>query len=109
MKNILQHELSQNRNVAIFAAHRTTFSIVKQYLNSLHCKELPHKSLEEYTGELPLYKRQRLLLELPTKPGPWILLITKKVGSEGTNVTAAQAAILLDLDYNPAVDIQAQK
>eukprot|EP00792_Barthelona_sp_PAP020_P007551 TRINITY_DN3149_c6_g8_i1.p1 TRINITY_DN3149_c6_g8~~TRINITY_DN3149_c6_g8_i1.p1 ORF type:complete len:1799 (-),score=428.36 TRINITY_DN3149_c6_g8_i1:49-5445(-) len=85
----------------IFAEYKSSLDLVVKYV-----LEPNNVSYLRIDGDVIERERQNIVDQFNSGEAD-VLLLTKKVGSHGLNLTGANVIILLELSYNPAVDLQA--
>ena len=89
----------------IFAQFTQSLDIVEQYLFEPHMPSLQYLRMD---GRVPANNRQSIVDRFNNDENIKVLLLTTKVGGLGLNLTGADTVILLEPDWNPFIDIQAQ-
>ena len=103
-----QYDGTEQRSASkclIFAQFTQSLDIVEQYLFEPHMPSLQYLRLD---GGVPTNKRQLIVDRFNNDDNIKVLLLTTKVGGLGLNLTGADTVILLEPDWNPFIDIQAQ-
>jgi SNF2 family DNA or RNA helicase len=59
-------------------------------------------------GSLPYDERQRAVDEYNSDPAQFVFLISTKAGGVGLNITSANKVVVVDPNWNPSYDLQAQ-
>ena len=59
-----------------------------------------------YTGEMSIERRDKVLVDFPTRPGD-VLYMATRAGGVGLNLTRASRVVIADISWNPVDDIQA--
>jgi DNA excision repair protein ERCC-6-like 2 len=59
-------------------------------------------------GSLKLDERQEAVDNFNSDPGQFVFLISTKAGGVGLNITSANKVVVVDPNWNPAYDLQAQ-
>ena len=59
-------------------------------------------------GSLSYEERQRVVDEYNSDPAQFVFLISTRAGGVGLNVTAANKVVIMDPNWNPSYDLQAQ-
>ncbi len=98
-------ELRSASKCLIFAQFTQSLDIVEQYLFEPHMPSLQYLRLD---GRVPTNSRQSIVERFNNDDNIKVLLLTTKVGGLGLNLTGADTVILLEPDWNPFIDIQAQ-
>ncbi|CAJ1427803.1 unnamed protein product [Effrenium voratum] len=85
--------------------------IVSNFVSMLSCCSALCKGLgfkvSHLDGSTAVQKRQALVDNFNQQRGPKAFLLSAKAGGVGLNVTGANRMLLLEPDWNPAVDLQA--
>jgi TATA-binding protein-associated factor len=103
-----QYDETEQRSTSkclIFAQFTQSLDIVEQYLFEPHMPSLQYLRLD---GGVPTNRRQLIVDQFNSDDNIKVLLLTTKVGGLGLNLTGADTVILLEPDWNPFIDIQAQ-
>ena len=103
-----QYDETEQRSASkclIFAQFTQSLDIVEQYLFEPHMPSLQYLRLD---GGVPTNRRQLIVDQFNSDGNIKVLLLTTKVGGLGLNLTGADTVILLEPDWNPFIDIQAQ-
>ena len=103
-----QYDETEQRSASkclIFAQFTQSLDIVEQYLFEPHMPSLQYLRLD---GGVPTNRRQLIVDQFNSDDNIKVLLLTTKVGGLGLNLTGADTVILLEPDWNPFIDIQAQ-
>lgn len=103
-----QYDETKQRSASkclIFAQFTQSLDIVEQYLFEPHMPSLQYLRLD---GGVPSNRRQLIVDQFNSDANIKVLLLTTKVGGLGLNLTGADTVILLEPDWNPFIDIQAQ-
>lgn len=59
-------------------------------------------------GSMPLAERSRAVADFNSNPSQFVFLISTKAGGVGLNITSANKVVVMDPNWNPAYDLQAQ-
>lgn len=59
-------------------------------------------------GSMSYEDRQKTVDEFNTDPGQFVFLISTKAGGVGLNITSANKVVIVDPNWNPSYDLQAQ-
>jgi len=85
------------------------FSQFTQYLDVLEATLLMHGyTFLRLDGSTPSGQRQSAVHSFNSPEGPNIFLLSTKAGGSGLNLVAADACVLMDLDFNPQNNRQAE-
>ncbi|GJQ72164.1 hypothetical protein Trydic_g3258 [Trypoxylus dichotomus] len=93
---------SRNHKVLIFSTLVIMLDIIEEYMimrNYTYCR---------LDGTRNLADREENVKRFNTDPNVFAFLISTRAGGLGLNLTAADTVIIIDRDWNPQVDIQAQ-
>ncbi|RDW79891.1 hypothetical protein BP6252_04529 [Coleophoma cylindrospora] len=60
------------------------------------------------SGELSYEERQRVVDDFNSDPNQFVFLISTKAGGVGLNITSANKVVIMDPNWNPSYDLQAQ-
>ncbi|KAM0720392.1 hypothetical protein Q7P37_004528 [Cladosporium fusiforme] len=60
------------------------------------------------SGRTPVDERQSLVDDFNSNPSAFVFLISTKAGGLGLNITSANKVVIVDPNWNPAYDLQAQ-
>jgi superfamily II DNA/RNA helicase len=60
------------------------------------------------SGEMKLEERQKTVDEFNSDPAQFVFLISTKAGGVGLNITSANKVVVIDPNWNPSYDLQAQ-
>ncbi|KAK5993833.1 SMARCA3-like protein [Cladobotryum mycophilum] len=85
----------------IFSCWTRTLNLIERYLKAEKIEFL------RIDGECLLSKRQRILDRFSKKGGPRVMLMTTGTGAFGLNLTAASRIFIVELQWNPSVEMQA--
>jgi len=88
--------------VLLFSQFTTVLDIAEPYLKFRKYRYL------RLDGQTPVAERQALIDEYNTNEELFIFLLSTRAGGVGINLTAANAVILHDIDFNPYNDKQAE-
>ncbi|KAL1954789.1 hypothetical protein VTO42DRAFT_692 [Malbranchea cinnamomea] len=101
----LLHNLhtTTDEKVVLISNYTSTLNILANLLTSL---SLPFLRLD---GSTPVSKRQGLVDDFNRSPASscFAFLLSARAGGVGLNLTGASRLILFDVDWNPAIDMQA--
>ncbi|KAJ2084017.1 hypothetical protein H4R24_000366 [Coemansia sp. RSA 988] len=97
----IQKQPSQGEKSVIFSEHLNAMSLLSTYLSDHGFNSLT------YHGNLHQSRRDKILEEFSSNPEVSVLIISKKAGAVGVNLTAANHIIIESLWWNPAIDSQA--
>ncbi|RPA76575.1 hypothetical protein BJ508DRAFT_417549 [Ascobolus immersus RN42] len=101
----LLHTLSKttDEKVILVSHYTATLTLLSKLL---HARSLPHLRLD---GSTPTNQRQSLVDTFNTTPPTtyFAFLLSSKAGGVGLNLIGASRLILIDSDWNPAIDLQA--
>ncbi|PIA18257.1 hypothetical protein COEREDRAFT_39020 [Coemansia reversa NRRL 1564] len=100
LKTIKMQSITNEKTV-IFSEHLNAINILSTYLNDNGFTNLI------YHGSLQQTRREKILEEFSSDPQISVLIISKKAGAVGINLTAANHIIIESLWWNPAIDSQA--
>lgn len=85
--------------------------IMSGFLNSLaHCRALCHRlgiPVDQIVGATPAQARVETVSTFNRRHGCRVLLVSTKAGGVGLNIVGASRLVMLEPDWNPAVDMQA--
>jgi SNF2 family DNA or RNA helicase len=86
--------------VLLFTQTRQMLSIIEAFVGS-----------EGYTylrmdGNTVVKKRQPMVAEFNKPTGPFLFLLTTRVGGLGINLIGADRVVIFDPDWNPSTDLQ---
>ncbi|KAF2150730.1 hypothetical protein K461DRAFT_280737 [Myriangium duriaei CBS 260.36] len=89
--------------VVIMSNYTSTLDILAPFLSTLEYR------FTRLDGSTPVSKRQDLVDTFNSAPveRQFIFLLSTKAGGVGLNLTGANRLVLFDLDWNPALDMQA--
>lgn len=73
-----------------------------------HLDEISGASYKFYTGRTEQHARDRIIELFNTKKDIKILLLSLRAGGQGLNLMAANHVIIVDVHWNPQLEIQAQ-
>nr|CEL74711.1 TPA: SNF2 family helicase, putative [Toxoplasma gondii VEG] len=88
----------------IFSQYTTYLDVVEESLTTF-CGDIGKCRLD---GSTAVEDRQALVDDFSTNPDLTIFLLSTKAGGQGLNLTAARTVILMDQDWNPQNDRQAE-
>jgi len=96
--------LSERKNLKTLV-----FSQFTQYLDVLEATLQMHRhKYIRLDGSTPTDQRQELVNTFNAPDGPSIFMLSTKAGGTGLNLVAADACVLMDLDFNPQNNRQAE-
>jgi SNF2 family DNA or RNA helicase len=106
LQDLLPSLVAEGRRVLVFSQFVEMLTLVSGLLDTL---ALPHLSL---TGDTPPADRAALVRQFQASDAPGaqnipLMLVSLKAGGLGLNLTAADAVVLIDPWWNPAVEEQA--
>ncbi|KAH8739659.1 SWI/SNF-related [Cryptosporidium ryanae] len=105
MDEIIQEIVFKNKEKClIFCHHTMLLDIIEEYI------KIKYKSDNIYLridGTTPILDRQVIIEKYQNTDVPLFLLSTKAAG-QGLNLTIASSVIMMDLDYNPQIEKQAE-
>jgi DNA excision repair protein ERCC-6-like 2 len=99
---ILDRIMSQNEKVLIFSNFTSPLDLIENFLESKGYASL------RIDGSTPSSRREDIKAEFRKETSAFILLLSKKAMGVGVTLTTANNVIMFDVDWNPAVDSQAQ-
>ncbi|KAJ2356177.1 hypothetical protein GGF43_002239 [Coemansia sp. RSA 2618] len=99
LKSVDKH--CKSDKVVIFTEHLEFIAIASPYLAKNGFPNLP------YTGSMTKPKRDKAIEDFASDPSLRVLLVSKKAGNVGINLTMANHVIVESVWWNPAVDGQA--
>ena len=102
LDDMLPEMQSNGDRVLIFSQFTMMMDIMEKYL-----KIRGHRYLR-LDGQTPVQERQYLIDDFNKDPDIFIFILSTRAGGLGINLTAANAVILHDLDFNPYNDKQAE-
>ncbi|KEP59830.1 UNVERIFIED_CONTAM: SWI2/SNF2-containing protein [Hammondia hammondi] len=88
----------------IFSQYTTYLDVVEESLTTF-CGDIGKCRLD---GSTAVEDRQTLVDDFSTNPDLTLFLLSTKAGGQGLNLTAARTVILMDQDWNPQNDRQAE-
>ena len=59
-------------------------------------------------GQMPYHERSNVVADFNSDPDQFVFLISTKAGGVGLNITSANKVVVVDPNWNPAYDLQAQ-
>ncbi|KAK6439195.1 hypothetical protein LTR95_004597 [Oleoguttula sp. CCFEE 5521] len=65
-------------------------------------------SVSYLSGETPYAERQETVDDFNSNPNQFVFLISTKAGGLGLNITSANKVVIVDPNWNPSYDLQAQ-
>lgn len=103
LKKLLQFWYSSGDKVLVFS-HSV------RLLKMLHMlfKTTTSYNVSYLDGSMKLDDRQTEVDDFNSKPAQFIFLISTKAGGVGLNITSANKVVVVDPNWNPAYDLQAQ-
>lgn len=105
MSEIIQNTVIENKEKClIFCHHTMLLDIIEEYINIKY--DIPNFYLR-LDGATPTLERQNIIEKFQNTQIPLFLLSTKAAG-QGLNLTIASSVIMMDLDYNPQIEKQAE-
>jgi len=102
LDDLLPQMRDDGDRVLIFSQFTMLLDILQRYL-----KIRGHKYLR-LDGQTPVQERQVLIDKFNNDPTIFCFILSTKAGGLGINLTAANAVILHDMDFNPYNDKQAE-
>jgi SNF2 family DNA or RNA helicase len=98
-------QLNPQDKIIIFARFKKIGNLICHHLNKNGCNRsfLPIIYLE---GKVQAGQRTKMLEEFQSEMGPKILVISRKVGNLGLNITSANHVVIFDPAWNPDDDDQ---
>lgn len=105
MNEIIQSTVIENKEKClIFCHHTMLLDIIEEYMKIKY--NIPNFYLR-LDGTTPILERQNMIEKFQNTDTPLFLLSTKAAG-QGLNLTVASSVIMMDLDYNPQIEKQAE-
>ncbi|KAF7457676.1 actin-dependent regulator of chromatin subfamily A [Cryptosporidium felis] len=105
MSKIIQETVIKNKEKClIFCHHTMLLDIIEEYIRIKYTTPDFYLRLD---GTTPIQERQRIIERFQNTQVPIFLLSTKAAG-QGLNLTIASSVIMMDLDYNPQIEKQAE-
>ncbi|KAH8584940.1 actin-dependent regulator of chromatin subfamily A containing DEAD H box 1 [Cryptosporidium sp. chipmunk genotype I] len=105
MNEIIQSTVIENKEKClIFCHHTMLLDIIEEYIKIKY--NVPNFYLR-LDGTTPILERQNMIEKFQNTQVPLFLLSTKAAG-QGLNLTVASSVIMMDLDYNPQIEKQAE-
>ncbi|PFH33121.1 SWI2/SNF2-containing protein [Besnoitia besnoiti] len=98
-------ELKKKGEKALVFSQYTTYLDVVEACLSEFCPEIRKCRLD---GSTAVEERQSLVDDFNADPDLTLFLLSTKAGGQGLNLTAARTVILMDQDWNPQNDRQAE-
>ena len=99
LKELIEEALDSGRKILLFSQFRGMLDIIRTHLNQ---EKINHLYLDGATRN-----RQELIDQFNTDPEVRLFLISLKAGGTGLNLASADAVIIYDPWWNPAVESQA--
>ena len=93
---------SVQRKALVFVQYSATLDILEEQV--LKQSNIRYLRLD---GSVPSHRRQAVTNQFNRSPAIDMLILTKRVGGQGLNLTGADVVIFLEHDWNPMVDLQA--
>ncbi|KAJ1610657.1 SWI/SNF-related protein [Cryptosporidium canis] len=105
MNEIIQSVVFESKEKClIFCHHTMLLDIIEEYIKIKY--DIPNFYLR-LDGTTPILERQNMIEKFQNTQIPLFLLSTKAAG-QGLNLTIASSVIMMDLDYNPQIEKQAE-
>ncbi|KAH7647178.1 SWI SNF-related [Cryptosporidium bovis] len=105
MDDIIKKIVFQNKEKClIFCHHTMLLDIIEEYIRIKYKSENLYLRID---GTTPIFDRQIIIEKYQNTDIPLFLLSTKAAG-QGINLTIASSVIMMDLDYNPQIEKQAE-
>ncbi|CBZ53253.1 putative SNF2 family helicase [Neospora caninum Liverpool] len=104
MIEIVSEIKKKGEKALIFSQYTTYLDVVEECLTTF-CGDIGKCRLD---GSTAVEDRQALVDEFSTNPELTLFLLSTKAGGQGLNLTAARTVILMDQDWNPQNDRQAE-
>ncbi|PHJ17515.1 snf2 family [Cystoisospora suis] len=98
-------EIKRKEEKALIFSQYTTFLDVIEECLTEFCGHIRKCRLD---GSTAVEERQNLVDQFNSDPDFTLFLLSTKAGGQGLNLTAARTVILMDQDYNPQNDRQAE-
>jgi DNA excision repair protein ERCC-6 len=103
LRQLLRLWREGGHRVLLFCQTRQMLSLIEAFVAS-----------EGYTflrmdGNTPVRRRQPMVAEFNRPSGPFLFLLTTRVGGLGINLTGADRVVIFDPDWNPSTDLQARE
>ncbi|KOC64565.1 Transcription termination factor 2 [Habropoda laboriosa] len=96
--------LQQNDKMIIVSQWTSTLHIIASYLSLIH-----GATFSMFTGNVPIKDRQGVMDSFNTpNSDPKILLLSLTAGGVGLNLVGANHLLLIDVHWNPQLEVQAQ-
>eukprot|EP00795_Rhopilema_esculentum_P017251 gene17251-8812_t len=102
LDELLPQMKSKDSRVLIFSQFTMLLDILETYL-----KHQNHRYLR-LDGQTPVSSRQSLIDEYNSNREIFVFLLSTRAGGLGINLTSADTVIMHDIDFNPAIDKQAE-
>ena len=97
------HSISPSEKIVLVSHHTSTLTLLSSLLDTLF---FPYLRLD---GSTPASKRQDLVdtFNRASSTEVFAFLLSAKAGGQGLNLIGASRLVLFDVDWNPAIDMQA--
>ncbi|XP_026282580.1 lymphocyte-specific helicase-like [Frankliniella occidentalis] len=99
---MLQRLKANGHKVLIFSVFTRMLDVIEDYL------EIKGYLYTKLDGRCDLTDRQESIQKFTTDDNVFVFLISTRAGGLGINLMAADTVIIVDSDWNPQVDLQAQ-
>ncbi|OII71486.1 Snf2 Rad54 helicase family protein [Cryptosporidium andersoni] len=106
MYQIIEKKVIRKEKCLVFCHHTMLLDIVEEYI------KLKFGDKTDFyirlDGTTPIDTRQKLVEQFQTSSSTLIFLLSTKAAGQGLNLTAASTVIMMDIDYNPQIERQAE-
>jgi SNF2 family DNA or RNA helicase len=104
LKRLLDFWYSNNDKVLVFSHSVRLLRLLKKFFDLDGTKY----NLSYLDGSMDLKDRAAAVANFNSDPNQFVFLISTKAGGVGLNITSANKVVVMDPNWNPAYDLQAQ-
>lgn len=101
---LIKQKYEAGEKVLVFSQFTMYLDLISESLE----RHLNHVGYCRLDGDTPMGQRQLMVTRFTKDPTVIVFLLSTKAGGTGLNLTAAATVILMDQDWNPHVDRQAE-
>lgn len=103
LKKLLQHWRDQGDKVLVFSHSVKLLKMLRMLFQTKTSYKVSYLD-----GSMPYEDRQRIVDDYNSDPSQFVFLISTRAGGVGLNITSANKVVVVDPNWNPSYDLQAQ-
>lgn len=103
LRKLLQHWRDQGDKVLVFSHSVKLLKMLRMLFQTKTSYNVAYLD-----GSMPYDERQQVVDKYNADPSQFVFLISTKAGGVGLNITSANKVVVVDPNWNPSYDLQAQ-